>query len=150
MTFDELALCIAIENAGRCSDTPKTNQQRLDLAMRVFQEWLRMQSDSVFPFSIDKIVEWDTSIRKQLATRTKVDVARLHGRECFWLNRGKGPCCSDAECGHLWQNSKGGPLSRENCVIECRSHNNQRRDMSVEEYLQSPLSTVIQYGELAQ
>lgn len=141
MTFDELQLCIAIENAGRSGDTPRTNQQRIELALRVFPEWLRMNADSRFPFSIDAIVQWDTSLRKNKDTRTKVRVARLHGTHCFWANRGKGPCCETAECGHLWQNCKGGPMSEENCVIECRSHNNQRREMSVEEYIQSSKTT---------
>lgn len=141
MTFDELALCIAIENAGRCSDTPKTNAQRQSLALRVFREWLVMHSESIFPFSIDQIVQWDTNIRKQTSTRTKIEVARLHGRCCFWLNRDKGPCCDTAECGHLWQNCFGGPMTKENCVIECRSHNNQRREMSVEDYIKSSLRT---------
>lgn len=148
MTFDELALCIAIERAGRCSDTPRTNQQRLDLAMRVFPEWLRMTNESVFPFTIDEIVQWDTNIRKQVNTRTKIEVAEKHGMQCFWNGRGKGCCCNTAECGHLWQNSHGGPLSVENCVIECRSHNNQRRDMSIEEYIRSNLT--LDVSELSQ
>jgi len=141
MTFNELELCIAIENAGRCPDTPKTQQQRLELAMRVFPEWLRASGDSVFPFTIDEIVQWDTAIRKNKACQTKVEVAQLHGVSCFWKNRGKGPCCQQAECGHLHPNSQGGPLSVENCVIECRAHNNQRRDMTIEKYIVSPQTT---------
>jgi hypothetical protein len=141
MTFDDLMLCIAIENAGRCPDTPRTNQQRLDLARRVFPEWLQMTNESIFPFTIDEIVNWDTSLRKNKDTQMKVKVADAHGTRCFWHNRNKGPCCTTAECGHLWQNSKGGPLSVENCVIECRSHNNQRRAMTIEEYIKSTLTT---------
>jgi hypothetical protein len=143
MTFDELTLCIAIQNAGRCSDTPRTNQQRLELAQRVFCEWLAVMGDSVFPFSVDDIVRWDTNIRKNKDTRTKIEVAKKHGWFCFWRGRGKGPCCQIAECGHLWQRSQGGPLSVQNCVIECKSHNNQRLIMTVEEYLRSDLTTEI-------
>jgi hypothetical protein len=137
MTFDELQLCIAIENAGRGKDTPRTNQQRIDLAKRVFPEWLRIVNDSLFPFSIDDIVRWGTALRKSKEMQVKVKVAELHGTRCFWANRDKGPCCETAECGHLWQNSKGGPLSIANCVIECRSHNNQRRELGIEEYIKS-------------
>jgi hypothetical protein len=141
MTFDELLLCMAIEKAGRCPDTPRTTEQRRQLAIRVFNEWVALQSDSRFPFTIDQIVDFDTRIRKSKDTRTKVKVAHLHGVKCFWNGRNKGPCCDTVECGHLWQNSFGGPLSVENCVIECWSHNNQRRAMSIEEYIKSPLST---------
>ena len=148
MTFDELTLCIAIENAGRSSDTPRTQRQRVELAGRVFPEYLSLTGDSVFPFTIDDIVRWDTNIRKNKDTRTKVEVAETHGRSCFWVNRGKGPCCETAECGHILQNCKGGPMSVENCMIECRAHNNQRREMSVEAYMKSSLSTLLTYTEL--
>lgn len=141
MTFDQLMLCMAIEAAGRCPDTPRSNRQRLELAKRVFPEWLLISGDSVFPFSVDDIVYWDTAIRKNKDTQTKVKVAKAHGVKCFWSGRSKGPCCETAECGHLWQNSLGGPMSVENCVIECRTHNNQRRDMTIEEYIKSSLSS---------
>lgn len=141
MKFPELILCMAIAKAGRCPDTPRSNQQRRELAMRVFPEWLFIVSDSAFPFSIDDIVHWDTVMRKNKNTQVKVKVAERHGVRCFWEGRGKGACCDEVECGHLWQSCKGGPLSIENCVIECRSHNNQRREMSVEEYIKSSLST---------
>jgi hypothetical protein len=141
MTFDELSLCIAIQKAGRCPDTPRTSEQRTRLAIRVFNEWVRIRGESCFPFTIDQIVGCDTMIRKNKDTRTKVAVAQKHGTTCFWEGRDKGPCCDTVECGHLWQNSKGGPLSVANCVIECRSHNNQRRAMGVEEYIKSSLRT---------
>jgi hypothetical protein len=32
-------------------------------------------------------------------------------------------------------------MTVENCQIECRAHNNQRREMLIEEYLQSNLTT---------
>ena len=100
-----------------------------------------MTGESIFPFKIDDIVQWDTNIRKQKNTRVKIDVALKHGLDCFWRERGKGPCCDIAECGHLLQNCVGGPMSVENCVIECRSHNNQRREMSIEQYIRSELNT---------
>jgi hypothetical protein len=141
MTFNELLLCMAIDKAGRCPDTPRTSQQRRELAMRVFPEWVFMTQDSMFPFTIDQIVFWDTNIRKNKDTRTKIKVAHCHGVTCFWQHRGKGPCSNEVECGHLLQNWAGGPMAVENCVIECRSHNNQRRERSIEEYIKSGLTT---------
>lgn len=143
MTFEELQLCMAIHRAGRGSDTPTKQAQRLALASRVLIEWLSMTGDTKFPFSIDDIVHFATAMRKNKDTRTKVNVALSHGTRCFWESRNKGPCCTNAECGHLVPNSKGGPLSVQNCVIECRAHNNQRRAMTIEEYIRSDLTTEV-------
>jgi hypothetical protein len=141
MTFEELQLCMAIDKAGRGSDTPTRQAQRIELALRVVSQWIVMTGESRFPFDVDDIVHCATRMRKNRDTRTKVAVAHAHGIRCFWEGRGKGPCCQNAECGHLWQNSEGGPLSVENCVIECRAHNNQRRAMTIEEYIKSTLTT---------
>jgi hypothetical protein len=32
-------------------------------------------------------------------------------------------------------------LTVENCHIECRAHNNQRREMSIEDYIKSGMTT---------
>jgi hypothetical protein len=39
------------------------------------------------------------------------------------------------------QRCKGGLLTVENGQIECRAHNNQRREMSIEDYLLSSITT---------
>lgn len=142
MTFEELDLCLAIEAAGRCPDTPKTHRERIDLVVRVYREWIDIHGDSIFPFSIDDVVRWDTNLRKNKDTRTKVDVAKQHGKRCFWVGRGKGDCSQDVDCGHLVPNVSGGPLSVPNCVIECSFHNRSRGVMSIEEYLRSELGGV--------
>jgi len=144
MTFSQLKLCMAIEQAGRCSDTPRAHRDRINLVTRVFPEWVEISGDSEFPFSVDEVVDWDSKLRKSKPTRIKVDVAKNHGVHCFWNGRNKGPCSHEAECGHLVPNCEGGPLEVANCVIECRSHNNQRREMTVEQYISSDLNTYFQ------
>ncbi len=47
----------------------------------------------------------------------------------------------EVEAGHVVQRCKGGPLTVENGQIECRAHNNQRREMSIEDYLKSTMTT---------
>lgn len=145
MTFDELKLAIAIYKAQLGGRDLVTERERKEAACFIYTEWVMHFDDTVFPFTPDDIERIRLSVRKSTATKMKVDVAIAHGVFCFFSNRGKGPCCSEAECGHLIPRSKGGSLNIENCQIECRSHNNQRREMLIEEYLQSELTTSIEH-----
>lgn len=86
---------------------------------------------------IDDVIAIANAIRKNMDTRAKIEVAKIHGTRCFFEGRGKGPCCDIAEVGHLVPSCHGGHLSIENCMIECRNHNNQRRERTIEEYLRS-------------
>lgn len=71
------------------------------------------------------------------STRIKAQIAAAHGYECFWKHRGKGPCSDEAEAGHVVPRAAGAELTVENGMIECRAHNNQRRERSIEDYLTS-------------
>lgn len=139
MTFEELKLCMAIARADLGGGDRTSNAKRLEAASAVMQEFVYLFEDSRFPYTIDDVERWRVTYRKNTETRIKVDVASTHGFRCFWASRNKGPCSEEAECGHLVARSKGGPLNIENCVIECRAHNNQRREMTIEEYLESHL-----------
>lgn len=146
MTFDELRLAIAIRQHGVFPGDGMPEVERIEYALQVARLFCLTTRNSRFAFDTDDVIRCALSIRKNVETRTKADVAEAHGVRCFWHGRGKGPCCETAECGHLVPASKGGPLSIENCVIECRSHNNQRRAMLVEEYLLSDLTTGPRHG----
>jgi hypothetical protein len=141
VTFDELKLAIAIQKAQLGGRDLVTERERKEAACLIYAEWVMHFEDTVFPFTPDDIDRMRLSVRKNNNTKIKVDVAIAHGVRCFFYSRGKGPCCSEAECGHLTPRSKGGDLTVQNCQIECRSHNNQRREMLIEEYLQSDLTT---------
>lgn len=95
----------------------------------------------MFPFTIDDIERWSITLRKNTDAKVKVDIALAHGTECYFKRRGKGPCSEEVEAGHIVQRCKGGPLTVENGQIECRAHNNQRREMAIEDYLKSDLTT---------
>jgi hypothetical protein len=141
MTEAELHLCCAIRRADLGGGDRPTSHQRRRAALSVVAEWIDMTGDTMFPFTIDDIERWSLNLRKQRDVQVKVDIALAHGTECYFKHRGKGPCSVDVEAGHVVQRSKGGPLSVENGQIECRAHNNQRRDMAIEEYLKSEMRT---------
>jgi len=143
MTFDELKLAIAIQKAQLGGRDLVTDRERKEAACLIYAEWVMHFEDTVFPFTQDDIDRMRLSVRKNNNTKIKVDVAIAHGVRCFFHGRGKGPCCSEAECGHLSPRSSGGDLTVENCQIECRAHNNQRREMQIEEYLRSSLTTEV-------
>lgn len=141
MTENELHLCCAIKLADLGGADRPTSDQRKRAAIAVLIEWVALTNDTVFPFSIDDIERWSQSLRKNTSTKIKVDIALAHGTKCYFKGRGKGPCSDEVEAGHVVQRCKGGPLSVENGQIECRAHNNQRREMSIEEYMSSDLTT---------
>jgi len=141
MTESELHLCCAIRLADLGGGDRPTSDQRRRAALAVMAEWMSLTSDSLFPFTIDDIERWSIALRKSSDAKVKVDVALAFGPRCFWNGRGRGPCSPEVEVGHLWQRCKGGPLTVENCHIECRAHNNQRREMSIEDYIKSGMTT---------
>lgn len=137
MTFEELKLCIAIHRAKLGSRDRIYREDRLAGAAAVMCAWLQSYETTFFPFTIEDIHRWQLAIRKSKDARRKVEIAINHGFKCFWLNRGKGPCCDQAEAGHLVPRCRGGELTIENSIIECRNHNNQRRERTIEEYLKA-------------
>ena len=141
MTENELHLCCAIRLADLGGGDRPTSDQRKRAALAVIAEWLSLTGDSLFPFTIDDIERWSITLRKSGDAKIKVDIALAHGSECYFKGRGKGPCSAEVEAGHVVQRCKGGPLTVENGQIECRAHNNQRREMSIEDYMKSSLVT---------
>lgn len=150
MTFDELRLCMAIHRADIGSGDRPTHDQRKQVAIAVFGAWMEVHGDSYFPFSMDDVIRMALLYRKRPENQVKIDVALSHGDRCFFKDRGKGPCSEDAELGHLVAKSKGGQADVANCQIECRAHNNQRRERTIEEYLISSDTTEPQSGVLAE
>lgn len=141
MTENELHLCCAIRRADLGSGDRPTSRQRMQAALAVLSEWVDMTGDTLFPFTIDDIETWSIRLRKSDDAKVKVAIALAHGTECYFKHRGKGPCSAEVEAGHVVQRCKGGPLTVENGQIECRAHNNQRREMSIEDYLKSDKTT---------
>lgn len=143
MTENELHLCCAIRSADLGGGDRPTSEQRRHAAAAVLSEWLNLTGDTLFPFTIDDIERWSITIRKSVDAKIKVDIALAHGTECYFKQRGKGPCSADVEAGHIIQHCKGGLLTVENGQIECRAHNNQRREMAIEDYMKSILTTAL-------
>lgn len=141
MTANELLLCCAITKADLGKGDRPTSHQRRQAALAVVAEWIDMTGDTLFPFTIDDIERLSIHLRKTADARTKVDIALAHGTECYFKLRGKGPCSDEVEAAHVLQRCNGGPLTVANGQIECRAHNNQRREMSIEDYMKSDLVT---------
>lgn len=137
MTFDELTLVTAIRRLDAGAADLITGQQRLQFALQVQEIYCRHSGDTRFPFSVDDVIGAYMKLRKNVDTRIKADIAIAHGATCFWRNRGKGECSEDAEAGHLVARTNGGELTVANAMIECRKHNNERREKSIDEYLGS-------------
>ena len=135
MTFDQLKLCMAIHQADLGGGDRPSSSARLEAAAEVMHTFLFMFGESRFPYSIDDVETWRLSLRKNKETQIKTEIARVHGLRCFWAHRGIGPCSNDAEAGHIVARCHGGELSIENAMIECRAHNNDRRERSIEQYL---------------
>ncbi|MHB8953523.1 MAG: hypothetical protein ACYC4U_11185 [Pirellulaceae bacterium] len=134
MKFDELKLLVAINSLQPKGD-PITDGAREMRAMEVRDEYTRIFGDVFFPWNTSDVIEVCVNWRKQTTTRLKAEIAAAHGYECFWKHRDKGPCSSDAEGGHVVSNSSGNALTVANGMIECRAHDNQRRERSIEDYL---------------
>ena len=144
MTFKELKLCMAIHKANlHKGDRPRT-QDRNQSVEAVFSAWLSLFNDSLFPWSTDDVIHWMGSYRRRRENVLKVKTALAHGCRCYFENRDKGPCSKDAEWGHIVARTNGGADTVANTQIECRAHNNQRREMSIEDYLKSSMTTDLQ------
>jgi len=142
MKQSELLLWCAISKADLGSADRPTSDQRNRAALAVFTEWVGLTGDSSFPFTIDEIERSSLKLRKSGEPgKVKVGIALTHGIYCYFRSRGKGPCCEEVEAGHIWQRCDGGPLTIENGQIECRAHNNQRSEMSIEDYMKSDKTT---------
>lgn len=142
MKFTELNLLIAIRRTPDLGSDKPTDAKRLEYARAVHANFVAITGDIQCPFNVDDVIIHSINMRKQPDTRTKADIAELHGSKCFWESRGKGPCSDDVEAGHLVPACLGGEMTVENGIIECRAHNNQRRELTIEEYLRSDKVTV--------
>jgi hypothetical protein len=136
MRFDELKLLVAI-NSLKPKGDPISDHARMARARQVREEYTRLFDDVFFPWATSDVIEMCVTWRKQATARTKAEIAAAHGYGCFWRHRGKGPCCDEVEGGHVVPRCAGADLTVANGMIECRAHNNQRRERSIEEYLAS-------------
>lgn len=136
MRFDELKLLVAINSLQPKGD-PISDDARVIRALDVRDEYTRLFGDVCFPWTTSEVMELCVNWRKQTTTRVKAEIAAAHGYRCFWENRGKGPCSDEAEAGHIVPRNSGADLTVQNGMIECRAHNNQRRERSIEDYLTS-------------
>lgn len=142
MTFDEIPLYETIHDVYRETDKPRAerwvHEDKEELCRRIqsalplstpftdYRQWLRAW------------IQYGKSTHKENGDKLAaliVEIARTHGRRCFWANRGKGPCANEVTIDRLVPGSRGGKYVIENCVLACSIHNTQRSDRTVEEFL---------------
>ena len=161
MTFDDIPLCEAVHDLYSALNDTSGNGQILGPGPRS-DYWLkdpgrerlcrfifeRVPLTYVFRLNIDRITEafstYGRTGNKETYGRTEllVEVARAHGRTCFYANRGKGACSPEVTLDRLVPGVRGGQYTIENCVLACSRHNSQRGDCTLEEYLLDANSTV--------
>ena len=141
MKFNELKLLVAIHRCQPKGD-PVSDRDRMRYAVEIRDVYTRMFGDVFFPWTVTEVVENGVLWRKNTTTRIKAEIADAHGYHCFWAERGKGQCSDEVEAGHVIARSTGAELTVANGMIECHSHNNQRSDRTIEEYLASQDRTV--------
>lgn len=138
MTFKELRLCMAIEKANLGSADQPQRHNVLAASVAFYAEYVHLFNDTEFPFNYDDVAKWIISFRKSTKTKKLAQTAIYHGANCFWQNRGKGPCSDQATLGRLINNVDGLPEDKikvSECMVECSDHSRQRGKMTVERYL---------------
>jgi hypothetical protein len=142
MTFSEIDLYEAIydvraelERSGRStgSDGLLIDLDRREELCRMIQFRLPIGT----PYSAAQMVDAWVAFRKRSDGKALlvVEIARSHGRQCFWKGRGLGNCSDDVSIDRLLPGSRGGLYTVANCVLACGTHNSMRRDRTIEEFL---------------
>ncbi len=140
MTFDELPLYEAIydvvEDArnSESSDSPGSDAWIDDMGEARCRE-IQCRLPIGAPFSQSQMMTTWVKFRKAKNAALTVEVARAHGRVCFYRGRGKGECSGVINLDRIIPGSEGGKYTVENCMVACGRHNVERQDKSIEDYL---------------
>jgi hypothetical protein len=141
MTFEDLILFEAVHDVYQEVENPRSSdwlmvEEKRDELCRLIRSRLPYDQEHLLrawdQYGKSQKAEIGNELKKLALT---VIVARTHGRRCFFANRGKGACSNDVSIDRIVPGSRGGRYTVENCVLVCGSHNSQRGDKSVEEYL---------------
>jgi hypothetical protein len=147
MTFDELPLYEAVYDVYRLVDNPRSDRWLTadsEVLCRSIQDHLPIGHPYTMPQMLDAWARFGKSGTVEGGAKKLellVTIARLHGRKCFWADRGLGECTSEITIDRLLTGSRGGQYTQENCVLACSFHNSQRNDRSIEDYLSSAKDT---------
>jgi len=137
MKFRDLELLVTVSKCVIDFD-PTNAARRWRCATIVRDKHTELSGDVFFPWTTDETVAMVIDHRKTNSKQILAQIASVHGMECFWKHRNKGPCSEDVEGGHVVARSAGaGDLTVENGMIECSAHNRQRGTKTIEEYLKS-------------
>ncbi|MDX9861288.1 MAG: hypothetical protein RBS99_10265 [Rhodospirillales bacterium] len=150
MTFQELPLYEAIHDVYRLVRSPRSDEWmtlRAEELCRIIQGHLPIGH----PFQMRQMLAAWSAYGKSPSSgngslkklELQILVAKTHGRQCFWANRGKGDCSGEVTTDRLLPGARGGMYTVENCVLACSYHNSQRNDATVEAYLNGSQKTFL-------
>ena len=148
MTFDNIPLYEAIFRAWGREDArgrpyienPRaehwgTKRESRDKLARAIRDEMDVDDGGKFRMD-DMITEWiafhKTANGKAALT---VETGLTHGWQCYYKNRGNGPCSNEIHLDHVIPRSKGGQDIVEHLQISCGTHNTERGNKAIEDYL---------------
>lgn len=155
MKFDELPLYCAIHRVrerikytsecGQGDSVSSSFWERgegaVELTKMIAEELVTTQND----LYVSAFVRYRKSQNTDSDGQKKLDIiAQLCSDtpECFYKNRGLGPCSDEVDLDRILPGSKGGEYTVANCVLSCSTHNRQRGDRDFVDYLAGELHGV--------
>src|SRR5262249_8800994 len=143
MTFSDLPFYQAIFRVFGRVDNPGsedwTRRRASEIYKLVLHEIVDMEAwnQDGIPYSRDRVLDVWLDIRKNPKNPLKCEVSLTHGAQCFYANRGLGPCSAEVDLDRIVPESRHGEYTLANCVIACSQHNRVRGDKSIEDFLAS-------------
>lgn len=137
MNFKHLKLLVAIELFGEHGRDRLTTEKRLAYAAEIRRIYSRITGDVFFPYSADDVNSFGVRFRKDKKNiQPLAVVASMYKHcNCFWDGRGVGECCEDAVAGRIYPEANETEINPRTAILECKTHNKDRGDRTVVEYL---------------
>lgn len=130
MIFEELQVLDAIRSIRDQIDQPGSDRFLHDRDEGI--KLTRMICAQMINEPDNYLVRKFINYRKSQKADLLVELYRRQGATCFYAGRVPGDCCDEVEIDRI---VPGGDYSLSNCVLACRTHNNERRDQTFTSYL---------------
>jgi hypothetical protein len=151
MKFSELPLYRAIQKVYELVESgggsPRGNRWLIDQAnQRQLYKMMVDQMDDFtcgVPWTMTEVLSaWETygkahSVCDDKSTKYDIiiDVAARFGNTCFYRGRVPTPCSEDIHLDRLLPGKREGEYTRENSILSCSTHNQERGGKSIEDYV---------------
>jgi 5-methylcytosine-specific restriction endonuclease McrA len=143
MNFEELRLAEAVYDVRRemeengespgADEWTADEEKRIELTQRIAMRLIANADQELINLWLKFRKGGKEGGRKKV--ELIIELIKIHGRRCFYANRGKGPCSEDCDLDRIIPHSRGGQYTLANCVLACSKHNRMRGDRSIEDFL---------------